>query len=422
MACSNFARWAVERIERLNVEFGNPLLNGATIFARVHPRWLNGLVHLLLFIFKEMTSNHPKWDVKPVLVCLGSHNNYHSASLAFEHREDVQFATFHNYWLPDTPKISLLFCYVSGSFILLLLPLLLKVIKKPNLRKFMIIRTDQLALTFGSRWFIRRAIKRSGAQVLILMSNLSVYHNLILEEASRLGICAVFATHAPVGRGQRALRTEYAMLDGEWQSRVYPPSDTKFLITGSARGEKLVERWEARLKNTGLIIATNTLMLNLDTIEKFILLLKLRYPGIQIALRPHPRDVGRHGDHRVICAKHDIAYNEPTKPLAQPNDGYKYLATALSGVMIDALLMGLYPLQISEPQMDELLTRLPDDYYGLHELDLVRTIDLNNPELPTDWLIGSQLSQLEKSAQVGWASKKRMNEALDQIIESSKKC
>lgn len=421
MIFSNFARWAVERIERLSVEFGNPLLDGATIFARVHPKWLNGLAHLVFFIFKEITFNHPKWADKPVLICLGSHNNFHSASLAFEHRKDIQFATFHNYKLPNTPKISFLICYISGSIILLFLPLLLKIVKKSNIRKFMIIRTDQLTLCFGTRWFIRRAIKRSGAQVLILMSNLSVYHNLILEEARRLGVRTVFATHAPVGRGQRALRTEYAMLDGEWQREVYPPSDTQILITGSARGEKLVEQWEPRSGNTGLIIATNTLMRNLETVEKFISLLQIRYPSIPISLRPHPRDIERHEEHRIICKKYSIAYNEPTKPLAQPRDGYKYLATVLSGVMIDALLTGMYPLQISEPQTDEFLGRVPNDYYGLHELDLVRAIDLNNPELPTDWLIGEKLAQLEKSAQVGWASKKHMNEALDRILESLEK-
>ncbi len=412
----HLTQWVEDRLERLNVEFGNPLLNGATIFARISPKWLNGIAHLLIFIFKEMTFKRYKWNAKPVLICVGSHNNYHSASLAFGNREDIQFATFHNYYLPNTPKINLLFCYLSGSFIVLFLPLFFLIIKKPNLRKYMIFRTDQMALSFGSRWFVRRAIKRSGAQVLILMSNLSVYHNLILEEANRLGVSTIFATHAPVGRGQRALRTDYAMLDGEWQSSLYPSSNTKFLITGSARGAELVERWESRLNYTGLIIATNTLMIDLNIIEKFISLLKDRYPLMPISLRPHPRDVERHEAHRIICENHSIAYNDPKKPLVQPNDSYKYLATGLSGVMIDALLVGMYPLQISEPQLDMLLAHTPDDYYGLHELNLVRTIDLNDPVLPTDWLIGDQLVELEKSAQPGWDSKKLMNEALDEIL------
>lgn len=421
MVFSNFARKAVERIERLNVEFGNPLLGGATIFARIHPKWLNGLVLLVAFIFREIVSSHPKWNGKPVLVCVGSHNNFHSASLAFGDREDVQFATFHNYKLPNTPKIGLLFCYISGAIILLLLPMLIKIIKKSNIRKFMIIRTDQLALSFGSRWFIRRAIKRSGAKVLILMSNLSVYHNLILEEASRLGLRTILATHAPVGRGQWTVRTEYAMLDGEWQRGVFSPSKTQFLVTGSARGEKLVRQWGPRSNNSGLIIATNTLMRDLKTVEKFISRLRLRYPDMLISVRPHPRDTERHEDHRGICKKYNLVYNEPTKPLVQPGDDYKYLATALSGVMIDALLMGMYPLQIIESKTDELLEHLPNDYYGLHELDLVRTIDVSDPELPTDWQIGDQLAQLEKSAQEGWESKKQMNRVLDQIIESSGK-
>lgn len=404
------------RIERLNVEYCNPSLKGGTIVSRLPSRLLNGLAHLLIFIGKEMTRFPSRPREAKVLACVGSYNNYKSFHLAFANRDDTQLATFHNFRRAGAPHIGLLFCYLTGTLFLVLFPIIWLLLDRSIVRTFALVRLDQFILGIGNRYFVRRFLNKSGAEVLLVFSNLQVYNQILIEEARKLGIVSIFATHAPVGRGQRELTTDYALLDGDWQAGIYPPSSTDNLITGSARGMQLGAQRLDRRKATGVIVATNSLTRDLVAIEHFIDLLKRRYPGIPIKLRPHPADIDRREQHMLICQRQDIIFSDPQDPLVLPEEDFKYLATALSGVLTDAALMGLYPLIIRSTEIDAITSQLPHDYYGLIELGLAKYIDLNDPHLIEHWQIGSELERLDLGARQDWDAHKAMNEALDAIM------
>jgi hypothetical protein len=411
-------RWRrkfTSRIEKLNVEYCNPELNGGTIVSRLPFRLLNGLAHLLIFICKEtvLVSNRPR--KAKILACVGSYNNYKSFHHAFANRSDTQLATIHNFRYEGAPHIGLLFCYLTGSIFLILLPVIWLLLDRAIVRNFALVRLDQFVLGLGNRYFIRRFLNKSGAEVLLFFSNLQVHNQILIEEAHKLGIVSVFATHAPVGRGQRELTTDFALLDGEWQARIYPSSSTDVLITGSARGMRLVAQRLDRRNATGVIVATNSLTRDLAAIEQFIDLVKKRYPAIPIKLRPHPADIDRRERHREICQRKDIIFSDPKDPLVLPDEDYKYLATALSGVLTDAALIGLYPLIIRSPEIDSITSQLPHDYYGLIELGLAKYINLHDPCLPEHWQIGAELERLDLAAKRDWDAQKAMNEALDAI-------
>ena len=406
-----------DRIEQLNVEYCNSALNGETIVSRLPFRLLNGLAHLVIFVGKEIVRFPSRPRKAKIIACVGSYNHHKSFHFAFASRDDTQLATFHNFRHAGAPHVGLLFCYLTGALFVILLPFIWLLLDRSIVRNFALVRLDQFVLGLGNRYFVRRFLRKSGAEVLLVFSNLQVYNHILIEEANKLGIVSVFATHAPVGRGQRELTTDFALLDGDWQASIYPPSSTEKLITGSARGMQLVVQRLNRSNATGIIVATNSLTRDLAAIEHFIGLIKERYPTTPIKLRPHPADIDRREQHRLICQRQGTKFSDPKEPLVLPDEDYKYLATAMSGVLTDAALIGLYPLIVRSPEIDLVTSKLPHDYYGLIELGLAKSINLNDPHLPKHWKIGTELEKLDLAARQDWDAQKAMNEALNAIVD-----
>jgi hypothetical protein len=250
-----------------------------------------------------------------------------------------------------------------------------------------------------------------------VFSNLQIYNTILIDSARRVGVQSVFATHAPVGRAQRALETNFALLDGEWQRRIYPPSRTKIIVTGSARGAALVVQRQHRDAASGLLIATNPLMRDFGYIERFIDELRRRYPHMALGLRPHPADFSRYEAHCDLCARRAMSFSDPKTPVAQAPADFKYVASALSGVLVDAALTGLYPLVLRSEALDALISKLPEDYYGLFELGLARALDMDDPRLPEAWLIGDEREQLELASRPGHYARAAQNAAIDRIVK-----
>ena len=84
-----------------------------------------------------------------------------------------------------------------------------------------------LVLTFGWGRGIRNALRDSEAGCVVATSCLTVHQNLVIEQARRLEIPTVFITHAPIGRGQMPLTTDFAFLDGEFQRQQFPAAGTR---------------------------------------------------------------------------------------------------------------------------------------------------------------------------------------------------
>lgn len=381
-------------------------------------RWqlLEGFLRFGIFVAKELARSREKLPRCRILMAVGTQNNYRSAEPVARLLPDASIFSFHNYSHEGLPRLNLARAYLTGAAMLPTLPLMLASEPRPHVRRAMKMRLDQFVLSFGSRSAIRRALRESGAEVLVTFSNLSVYSNLLVEEAKLLGITTVFMTHAPVGRGQVPLNTDYALLDGEFQVKLYPPGNTRTFVTGSMRGKLLSRHWQDRSCEAGILVATNTMIQDLGLIAEFIRRLSQRYPHRPIVIRPHPRDSERFAAHRRMSSQTGASYCDPRQPLHLAAEGCKYLVTAVSGVVVDAALIGLYPLFLRDPDIDRLVASLPADYYGLYELNLAKAIQLTDPELPEDWDLGNRVRLIEASQDPDWHTEMRIQGAFEHVL------
>lgn len=408
----------LERFRQLNPAMCHDAWGGSAFRPRYKSLFAEGFARLVRFAANELVQPAQSAPRCRILVAVGTRNNYISARASFENIPEAAFFTFHNFALPGTSRLNLFWTYLTGCAALLWLPLLIASGRGTHVRDVLKMRLDCLALSFGHRGNIRRFLRSSGADVFVTMSNLSVFNNMLIEEASRVGMTTVFMTHAPVGRGQVALTTDYAFLDGSFQEKLYPASNTKMLVTGSMRGKLLSRHWRDRSDAQGLIIATNILIREMAQIEAFIEKIKERYPAARVVLRPHAGDRDRLNEHKEICARTGAHYSDPAQPLAEAASGCKYLVTGISGVAVDALLMGLYPLILQCPEMEAATAKIPNDFYGLHELGLAKTISLEDPRLPDSWQIGSELRHLEASNDPGWPTEVKLRSAFEAILRA----
>lgn len=406
----------LERFRHLNPAMCHDAWGGSAFPPSYKALLAEGVARLVRFATNELVQPAQPAPRCRILVALGTRNNYVSARASFENIPEAAFFTFHNFSLPGTCRLNLFWTYLTGSAALLWLPLLIATERRAHVRRVLKMRLDCVALSFGHRGNIRRFLRSSGADIFVTMSNLSVFNNILIEEASRVGMTTVFMTHAPVGRGQVALSTDYVFLDGSFQEKLYPASDTRMLVTGSMRGKLLSRHWRDRGNAHGLIIATNTLIREMAQIEAFIRKIMERYPVTRVVLRPHAADRDRLNEHKQMCARTGADYSDPAQPLAEAAMGCKYLVTGTSGVAVDALLIGLHPLILQSAEMEAAAAKFPNDFYGLHELGLAKTISLEDPRLPDSWQIGSELRHLEASADPDWPTETKLRTAFEALL------
>ncbi|NTZ43428.1 hypothetical protein G7A66_10120 [Altererythrobacter sp. SALINAS58] len=373
---------------------------------------------MIFFTFKELRTPSEAPPRCRILVAVGTHNNFRSAEPVFSDLPGAAIFTFHNYATPGVPHLKLFKSYMTGWIALIALPLLLTVERRPHVRRSMRMRLDHLALSLSSHHDIRKFMQESGAEVFVTLSNLAVYNNILVEAARQVGMTTVFMTHAPVGRGQVPLETDVALLDGEFQKRLYPPGRAKMIVTGSMRGSNLVQAWQDRSGENGVIVATNALNRDLGEIERFVEKLLRIDLQPRVVVRPHPADSGRFEAHRRLCRRTGADYSDPRSSLFDSAKNCKYLVTGVSGVAVDALLIGLYPLILRDSDL-KANCGLPEDYYGLFELKLARQIDLAAPRLPRDWVIGRELELLEAASSPNWSAKEKIAQVLDSILRGS---
>lgn len=410
-------RSLLDRFVIFNPAVCNPAWQGMALNTRLRPLMLEGLARLLTFMAKEAVAPSARPAGKPVVVAVGSQNNYRSAIAALGAREDVEIVTFHNLRREDCGRIGLFRQYLTGLWILPFLPLLWLAERRPHVRRALLARTDELVLAMGSGSGIRSYLNKAQPRLIVLMSTLSPYHNVIIEQARRQGIATLFMTHAPLGRAQMPLPTDYAVLDGEFQRSLFPASHTRIAITGSGRGAELTQGYVDRSEARGLLVATNTLIRDLGEIEALLIRLRELYgKDLPVVIRPHPADRVRFAEHRELADRLCALYQDPSRPLSDGVENCKYLVTTQSGVVLDALLLGFYPLLLRSPELDRILALGPNDYYGFEELDLARIIDLADPHLPESWDARRNLPQLEKSAHPGWDTQAALNSAIDRIL------
>ena len=406
----------LDRFVRFNPALCNPEWQGMSLTVRLRPPILEGLSRLAVFIVKEAAAPRLRAIGKPILVAVGSQNNLNSARSALQRRDDFELVTFHNLRIEGCARISMLGQYLTGLWILALLPLLLIVERRQHVRRAMLARTDALVITMGWGFGIRRFLTRTNPRAVVFMSALSSYHCLIIEQARKAGLPTVFLTHAPIGRGQVELPTDHALLDGEFQKTLFPTSATRFAVTGSGRGKELAAAARDRSSAAGVLIATNTLIRDLHEVEHLIRQLRERHGEIPCVIRPHPADRGRFEVHRELARRTGARYQDPSNPLWFDADDCKFLVSTQSGVILDALLLGFFPLIIRSPATDRVLMHGPDDYYGFAELDLAREIDLADPSLPLAWDAGRNLELLEKSADPTWDTYAAIEREFDSIL------
>ena len=416
-ARQGWVRARLERFVRFNADICNPAWGGIALVTRFRPLLIEGILRLATFIFKEATAGPGRMGEARILVAVGSRNNLASAIEALGHRDDISLLAFHNLKVPEAGRIGLLAQYLTGLWVLPLLPVFLWQEDRPHVRRAMLARLDAFVLTMGNGKRLRRAFARSGARMVAVMSQLSCYHCLIVEQARRAGLTTVFLTHAPIGRGQLPLEVDYALLDGAYQRQLFPQSATRIRVTGSARGRKLSAHFRDRSQETGVVIATNTLIRDLTEIERLIEALRQDHAALPVAIRPHPADRVRFDAHRQLATRVGARYHDPALPLHEGLDDCKFVISTQSGVILDALLLGFYPLIVSTPEVDRLLDRLPDDYYGFAELDIARQLDLARPELPLDWNARRNLEHLERAGDADWDVRGAIDDAIDDILE-----
>lgn len=397
----------------------NEQWRGLSLKTRVKPAILEGLLRLGRFMVGELFSGSTHPGRAEVLLFAGTANNLRSASLAGRHLPSSRIVTLHNLPKGEHGRIGLFSQYFTGLWALIILPLVLWREKKDFRRKAIFARLDNFVLTFGWGRGIRSYLQRTHCRCVVVTSNLSVYQNLIVEQARKLAIPTIFISHAPIGRGQGPLMTDHAFLDGEIQTRLFPQSATEFHVTGSARGAELVRNRVDRSSALGVLIATNSLVGDLGKIEAIVRDIRSHNGEIPIGIRPHPADRARFKAHQALCARLDCGYHDPSWPLFEHSEDYRFLLTGFSGVIVEALLLGFDPLELCLPELEAAKALAPADYYGLEELQLIRPLDLDHPKLPWDWHVNrAGLKELELSAEPDWDAGEELSRAIAKVLDA----
>lgn len=110
-------RSLLDRFVIFNPAVCNPAWQGMALNTRLRPLMLEGLARLLTFMAKEAVAPSARPAGKPVVVAVGSQNNYRSAIAALGAREDVEIVTFHNLRREDCGRIGLFRQYLTGLWI-----------------------------------------------------------------------------------------------------------------------------------------------------------------------------------------------------------------------------------------------------------------------------------------------------------------
>ena len=411
-----------ERFCRFTPALTNPAWRGVSLNPRVRPLLLNGVLRLATFLGKELLGNRtkPESGGASIFVFVGSQNNLASAQDAFGKRSDTKIWTFHNLKKEGLPHLSLFWQYLTGLWVLFLFPLFLFTERRPYVRRAMCAHLDEFVLSMGSIKSVRSFLKNAQPRLVVVMSTLSSYQNVIVEAANELRIPTLFMTHAPVGRGQIPLPTTHAFIDGTFQEQLFAVGTTKMTVTGSPRGMRLRELAMDRSDKPGLIIATNTLIESLDEIDAALNKLRSMYGSrLPLALRPHPADSVRFARHRAIAAKYGAVYHDPQYVLSDGLEDFRFLAAPQSGILIDGLLLGFWPLVIKaispQPKCEDVL----DDYYGLKELELVGELDLQRPYISQIHVSQKNLAFLDKAADPDWNVEAAINAGIKDILREA---
>lgn len=178
-----------------------------------------------------------------------------------------------------------------------------------------------------------------------------------------------------------------------------------------------MQHYVDRTAAPGVLVATNTLIRDLGEIEVMVARLRQRYGSdMPFVIRPHPADRRRFMEHQRLAARVGAAYHDPVRPLHEGTENCKYLVTTMSGVVLDALLLGFYPLLLRSELFDNPVPPALEDYYGYGELKLAQSIDVAEPRLPANWEARVNLPLLEKAAEAKWDARAAVNSGIDRIL------
>lgn len=332
---------------------------------------LEGVARLIFLVFLSLFRKRAYPRSPKVLFLVGTLNQAKSIIPVARKTNDAFVVRYHtgSVGCRSVPEWKF---YLLGLFRLPLFFKYYKECRSSYIRWVMRKRLDRfvLALSAIDVWF--RYLQRVNPRVLVVANDHTVWPRSACKAAEMLGIRTVFIPHAPVGNGFPPLDFDYALLDGEFQAQKYPSGRAKVLTIGAVRYEEYVMYPAARcIDGNGVLICLNKID-SLARAEQMIS--RVKRWGLPVKVRPHPADRIRFMTIRKLAERYGAEYIDGRAPLSGAVEKVSYVVAGLSGVHMDAVMLGRIPITFTD--------WYSGDYYGLRQLGLL-TI-MHPDEMPTE--------------------------------------
>lgn len=152
---------------------------------------------------------------------------------------------------------------------------------------------DGFCLAYSSRYVLKKYLTRLKPQKIIIANQLSCYHRALANMANELNIHTFYIQHASVTENFSNLNVfTAALLEGEDSLHKYQLNGTQnkqLYLVGMPKFDKYFSQVHSSSSIQSIGICTNGTD-DFEAYSRLIVLIKERFPQLQVIVRPHPSD------------------------------------------------------------------------------------------------------------------------------------
>lgn len=300
--------------------------------------------YYLKFLFK-FELKYPYKKNSKVLLFSSSKNQSDSLNPVVQKLKDFLFVGYSNFAYEKFPMTA---AYLWSYFFF---PVLLKryFSSKDYQRESYKIATDSFWLTYGYYLCSRKLLNKNSPSLLVVSNDHIMLTRTLVKSANDENIKTAYLQHASVSEKSPALNFDYAFLDGIDALNKYSvkgSEKTKVFLTGIAKFDKYYDKINKNLRMKKLGICVN----NIDPDDRIIELcgmIRKKFEGLEISLRPHPDDfVRRKKLWNEIIMKSNFSLSD-----SRTQNSFDYLCdvdaviAGVSNLLLEAVIMNVYPIQ-----------------------------------------------------------------------------